>query len=105
MLDGTRRHHVRMAGKDEHGRRRAAACPQIGDVVRLYRFADKAQRREDIDQVLLAALVVGRDRGQGDQFFGQGEGFGGGHGRYVAERQLGVRPFGSDSSFTGVGLD
>src|SRR5471032_471563 len=30
--------------------------------------------------MLLAALVVRRDRGQGDQFFSQGEGFGGGHG-------------------------
>ncbi len=43
-------------------------------------FAEEAERRQQFGQAALAALVVGRDGGQGDQFFGQGLGPAGGAG-------------------------
>jgi len=75
LLARTGRHHVGVAGKHQQRPRRAFACPQVGDVARLHGFAGKTERRQQFDQERLAAFVLRRDGRQGNQLFGQRQGF------------------------------
>ena len=75
LFERAGRHHVGMAGEDHQRLRRAAPGPQVGHVAGDDRLACETERRQQCGEARLAAIVVRGDRGQRNQFFGQGQGF------------------------------
>jgi hypothetical protein len=71
LIDRSGRYDIGVSGKDEQRLRRAFARPQVCHIAGLYGFALKAERRQQLDQALLAAFVIRRNGRERDQFFGE----------------------------------